>query len=47
MHPRRSGQLPQVYADASGYQDVGRKTMILEPRGERWFIADEQWTGEK
>jgi murein L,D-transpeptidase YafK len=48
MHQRGAEvRFRQRYADATGYQDVGQKTMILEPRGERWFIADEQWTEEK
>ncbi|WP_319581771.1 L,D-transpeptidase family protein [uncultured Pseudodesulfovibrio sp.] len=33
----------QVFADASGYADRGRKTLILVPEGDTWKIDSEQW----
>jgi murein L,D-transpeptidase YafK len=33
----------QVFADASGYSDRGRKTLILVPDGDSWKIDSEQW----
>lgn len=33
----------QIFEDASGYGDVGRKTMILSPSGDTWKIESEQW----
>jgi ketosteroid isomerase-like protein len=33
----------QEFADASGYSDRGRKTLILVPEGDTWKIDSEQW----
>ncbi|MGE4292921.1 MAG: L,D-transpeptidase family protein [Desulfovibrio sp.] len=33
----------QTYRDASGYEDKGRKTLILAPSPEGWRIVNEQW----
>ncbi|WP_419785507.1 L,D-transpeptidase Cds6 family protein [Pseudodesulfovibrio sp.] len=33
----------QTFADATGYSDVGRKTMILTPENGTWKIESEQW----
>lgn len=33
----------QVFEDANGYSDVGRKTMVLTPDNETWKIDSEQW----
>ncbi|WP_272701106.1 L,D-transpeptidase family protein [Desulfovibrio sp. Fe33] len=33
----------QVFADAGGYEDRGRKTLILVPEGDSWKIDSEQW----
>jgi len=34
----------QQYLGRSGYVDRGRKTLVVEPRGDRWLIIDEQWS---
>jgi murein L,D-transpeptidase YafK len=33
----------QTYRDASGYEDKGRKTLILTPTPDGWRIVNEQW----
>ncbi|BCS88413.1 L,D-transpeptidase family protein [Pseudodesulfovibrio sediminis] len=33
----------QVFENAGGYSDVGRKTMVLTPDGDKWKIGSEQW----
>lgn len=33
----------QVYEDAAGYADRGRKTLVLAPEGGRWKIEREEW----
>lgn len=33
----------QTFEDASGYEDVGRKTMVLTPDNDTWKIESEQW----
>ena len=44
MHPKGlQVAFLQVYEDASGYGDVGRKTMVLTPDGRNWKIDSEQW----
>lgn len=34
----------QEYENASGYADMGRKTMVLTPYGDGWRIQSEQWS---
>jgi murein L,D-transpeptidase YafK len=44
LHPRGlKVAFDQVFADASGYSDRGRKTLILVPDGDTWKIDSEQW----
>ena len=44
LHPRGlQVAFKQTFEDSSGYGDVGRKTMILSPKGESWTISSEQW----
>ncbi len=33
----------QTFEDASGYEDVGRKIMVLTPDNDTWKIESEQW----
>ncbi len=33
----------QIYEGANGFTDTGTKTLILEPRGDRWLISAEHW----
>jgi len=33
----------QVFEDAGGYGDVGRKTLVLAPAGDSWKIESEDW----
>ncbi|WP_029897106.1 L,D-transpeptidase Cds6 family protein [Desulfohalovibrio reitneri] len=33
----------QRYSAESGYSDVGRKTLVLEPSGDGWRIVSEEW----
>jgi len=33
----------QVFENAGGYSDIGRKTMVLTPSGDSWKIDSEQW----
>ncbi|WP_034632839.1 L,D-transpeptidase family protein [Maridesulfovibrio bastinii] len=34
----------QNYKDSSGYEDTGRKVVVLRPAGESWRIIEEQWS---
>lgn len=44
MHPKGlQVAFTQVYEDASGYGDLGYKTLVLAPDGDRWKIDSEQW----
>ena len=44
QHPRGlQVAFVQTFEDASGYADVGRKTLILTPDGATWKIDNEQW----
>ena len=44
MHPNGlQVAFTQVYEDASGYGDKGRKIMVLTPDGDKWKIDSEQW----
>lgn len=44
MHPQGlQVAFTQIYEDASGYGDTGRKTMVLTPDGDKWKIDSEQW----
>lgn len=44
LHPRGiEVTFSQTYESANGYSDSGTKTLILEPRGDRWLIAAEHW----
>jgi len=33
----------QTFEDGGGYNDIGRKTMVLVPSGDTWKIVNEQW----
>jgi len=33
----------QAYEGENGYKDNGIKTLVLEPRGDRWLISAEHW----
>jgi len=37
----------QTFEDATGYSDVGRKTMVLTPENGTWKIESEQWRRER
>lgn len=44
LHPKGlQVAFTQVFEDASGYGDIGRKTMVLTPDGDKWRIDSEQW----
>ncbi|WP_243545256.1 L,D-transpeptidase Cds6 family protein [Pseudodesulfovibrio tunisiensis] len=44
LHPRGlKVNFLQKYSDASGYSDVGVKTLVLAPRGRDWKIQSEHW----
>lgn len=44
LHPKGlKVAFDQVFADASGYGDEGRKTLVLVPSGDSWKIDSEQW----
>lgn len=33
----------QYYEDSTGYSDQGRKTLVLQPKGDHWVIVSEEW----
>ncbi|MCJ2164461.1 MULTISPECIES: L,D-transpeptidase family protein [unclassified Pseudodesulfovibrio] len=44
LHPRGlKVAFDQVFEDASGYGDAGRKTLVLIPDGGTWKIGSEEW----
>lgn len=44
LHPRGlQARFLQEYEDASGYRDLGFKTLILSPDGDDWLITSEEW----
>ncbi len=45
LHPRGLQiQFDQHYQAANGYKDMGHKTLLLEPQGDRWRIVSETWS---
>jgi len=46
INPHAQGyrvEFEQVYKAENGYQDRGKKSLILSPRGDGWRIVEERW----